>query len=93
MSSAVGTSDRELIWFIDNLAQVHIDEEASRGAYGLVELVGREGDMPPAHRPDARSPGARLDGGALRNRDPRAPRNPALGVARPGGRRERSDAR
>lgn len=49
MSSAVGTSDRELIWFIDNLAQVHIDGEASRGAYGLVELVGREGDMPPLH--------------------------------------------
>ena len=36
-------------WFIDNLARIHVDGESSGGELALVELVGREGDMPPLH--------------------------------------------
>ena len=37
------------LWFIDNLAFVHIDGEQTTGAYGLGEVSGRRGDMPPLH--------------------------------------------
>jgi quercetin dioxygenase-like cupin family protein len=37
------------LWFIDNLAFVHIDGEQTGGAYGLGEVSGRRGDMPPLH--------------------------------------------
>lgn len=36
-------------WFIQNLATVHVGGAATDGAYGLVELVAAEGDMPPLH--------------------------------------------
>jgi mannose-6-phosphate isomerase-like protein (cupin superfamily) len=37
------------LWFIDNLAHVHVDEETSGGQFALVELRGARGDMPPLH--------------------------------------------
>ena len=39
----------EPIWFIDNLARVLVDGDASGGAIAVVELSGRMGDMPPLH--------------------------------------------
>jgi quercetin dioxygenase-like cupin family protein len=39
----------ELLWFIDNLARVHVDGQATGGVLDLVEGEGREGDMPPLH--------------------------------------------
>jgi mannose-6-phosphate isomerase-like protein (cupin superfamily) len=37
------------LWFIDNLAHVHIDGEQTGSQYSLVELSARQGDMPPLH--------------------------------------------
>jgi mannose-6-phosphate isomerase-like protein (cupin superfamily) len=37
------------LWFIDNLAYVHVDGEESRGAYSLCEIWGAHGNMPPLH--------------------------------------------
>jgi quercetin dioxygenase-like cupin family protein len=37
------------LWFIDNLARVHVDGAATGGAFDLVEVTGRRGDMPPLH--------------------------------------------
>ena len=37
------------LWFIDNLALVHIDGAQTGGAFGLGEVSGRRGDMPPLH--------------------------------------------
>ena len=37
------------LWFIDNLARIHVDGDDVDGHFGLVEAVGREGDMPPLH--------------------------------------------
>jgi quercetin dioxygenase-like cupin family protein len=48
MSAATSTNAQPL-WFIDNLAYVHIDGEQSAGAYHLGEVLGRHGDMPPLH--------------------------------------------
>lgn len=42
MTTATSTGKR---WFIHNLATVH----ARTGAVGIVEMVGRQGDMPPLH--------------------------------------------
>jgi quercetin dioxygenase-like cupin family protein len=38
-----------MLWFIDNCARVHVDGEATGGAFDLVEVEGRRGDMPPLH--------------------------------------------
>ncbi len=46
MSTATATQP---LWFIDNLARVHLDGDDTRQAYGLVEITGRQGDMPPLH--------------------------------------------
>ena len=43
------TTTTESIWFIDNLARVLVEGEASSGALAVVELSGRQGDMPPLH--------------------------------------------
>jgi mannose-6-phosphate isomerase-like protein (cupin superfamily) len=40
---------RTPLWFLDNLAYVHVDAAASGGTLGLVEAVGRKGNMPPLH--------------------------------------------
>ncbi len=37
------------LWFIENLAYLHLGGEDTRGAYHLGEVVGRRGDMPPLH--------------------------------------------
>ena len=37
------------LWFIDNLARVRLDGEASGGSLAIVEIGGRRGDMPPLH--------------------------------------------
>jgi quercetin dioxygenase-like cupin family protein len=37
------------LWFIDDIARVHVDGNLARGAFDLVEIEGREGDMPPLH--------------------------------------------
>jgi quercetin dioxygenase-like cupin family protein len=37
------------IWFIDNIARVHVDGGDSSGALDLVECEARRGDMPPLH--------------------------------------------
>ena len=44
-----GTATSEPIWFIDNLARVLVDGEESNGTLAIVELSGRQGDMPPLH--------------------------------------------
>ncbi|MGE5274926.1 MAG: quercetin 2,3-dioxygenase [Verrucomicrobiota bacterium] len=46
MSTATTT---ESVWFIDNLARVLVDGEASGGTIAVVEVEGRRGDMPPLH--------------------------------------------
>ncbi len=37
------------LWFLDNLAYVHIDGQQNSGAFGLSELAGARGNMPPLH--------------------------------------------
>ena len=37
------------LWFIDNLAAVRVDGKTSGGAFDLVEVEARRGDMPPLH--------------------------------------------
>ena len=39
----------EPLWFIDNLARVHVRGAETGGRYALVEVCGRRGDMPPLH--------------------------------------------
>ena len=45
----VATKTKQPLWFIANRALVHVDGEESDGAYDLVEIAGRQGDMPPLH--------------------------------------------
>jgi quercetin dioxygenase-like cupin family protein len=37
------------LWFLEDLAYVHVDGEQTGEALSLVELAGRRGDMPPLH--------------------------------------------
>src|SRR5215475_901136 len=46
MSTATDTG---AIWFIDNLARVLVDGGTSEGRVAVVEVEGRQGDMPPPH--------------------------------------------
>jgi len=48
MSTSLQTAAQPL-WFIDNLVHVHIDGEASSGAYSLVEIAAARDSMPPLH--------------------------------------------
>src|SRR5437867_1245288 len=48
MSAALTAAARPL-WFIDNLARVHLDSASTNGVFDLVEAEGWEGDMPPLH--------------------------------------------
>jgi quercetin dioxygenase-like cupin family protein len=47
--NATATASSTTIWFIDNLARVALDAETTGGAFDVVEIEGREGDMPPLH--------------------------------------------
>jgi quercetin dioxygenase-like cupin family protein len=49
MSTVSVSAAAQPLWFIDNLAHVHIDGEHTAGAYALTELAARRGDMPPLH--------------------------------------------
>jgi quercetin dioxygenase-like cupin family protein len=49
MTASAASTKTEPIWFIDNLARVHIDAASTHGAFSVVELAGRQGDMPPLH--------------------------------------------
>jgi len=42
-------TDNGTLWFIDNLARIALDGDASGGAFDVVEIEGRRGDMPPLH--------------------------------------------
>src|SRR5260370_25399808 len=44
-----GMGRSEPLWFIDNLAFVHIDGEQTTDAYSLMEFSARRGSMPPLH--------------------------------------------
>ena len=37
------------LWFLQNLATIHARSEDTNGAYGVVEMTGAPGDMPPLH--------------------------------------------
>jgi quercetin dioxygenase-like cupin family protein len=45
----LATAAARPLWFIDNLARVHVDGALSGGSFDLVEAEGRRGDMPPLH--------------------------------------------
>jgi quercetin dioxygenase-like cupin family protein len=49
MSIAAPATKAEPLWFLDNLAYVHIDGAQTGDAYALGEIAGRRGDMPPLH--------------------------------------------
>ena len=49
MSSTNTAVAREARWFVQNLAHVQVTGAETGGAYSVVELAGREGDMPPLH--------------------------------------------
>lgn len=49
MSTLLAAPRPEPLWFIDNLARVHVSGEATEGRYAIVEIEGRAGDMPPLH--------------------------------------------
>jgi mannose-6-phosphate isomerase-like protein (cupin superfamily) len=49
MSSTATHESAAPLWFIDNLAFVHAGGEQTGGRYCVVEVAGREGDMPPLH--------------------------------------------
>jgi quercetin dioxygenase-like cupin family protein len=37
------------LWFIDNIARVHVDGAETGGTIDVVEIEARRGDMPPLH--------------------------------------------
>src|SRR5262245_35262559 len=39
----------QTLWFIDNLARVHLDGSETGGTIDVVEIEARAGDMPPLH--------------------------------------------
>jgi quercetin dioxygenase-like cupin family protein len=47
--NATPTPVAEPIWFTRDLARVHVDGDASHGAFGLVETTMPAGDMSPLH--------------------------------------------
>jgi quercetin dioxygenase-like cupin family protein len=46
--SATATSTKPL-WFLANLARIHASRDETNGSYGIVEITGAPGDMPPLH--------------------------------------------
>lgn len=49
MAQATGSQTKQQLWFIDNLAVVHVRGEETGGSWSLVQMEGRRGDMPPLH--------------------------------------------
>jgi quercetin dioxygenase-like cupin family protein len=49
MSSLATHNGTEPLWFIDNLVFVRAGGEQTGGRYCVVEISGRQGDMPPLH--------------------------------------------
>jgi quercetin dioxygenase-like cupin family protein len=49
MPTATDDPKTQPLWFLDDLAYVHVDGEQTGGSHSLVELAGRHGDMPPVH--------------------------------------------
>jgi quercetin dioxygenase-like cupin family protein len=49
MSTTSTAAPSTPLWFIDNLATVLLDGDQTGGAYGITEIAGRQGDMPPLH--------------------------------------------
>jgi quercetin dioxygenase-like cupin family protein len=49
MTTAAVDSKAEPLWFLDDLAYVHIDGDQTGGSHSIVEFAGRHGDMPPVH--------------------------------------------
>jgi quercetin dioxygenase-like cupin family protein len=39
----------QALWFLGNLAVVHVGSDDTRGDYSVVEVTGAPGDMPPPH--------------------------------------------
>jgi quercetin dioxygenase-like cupin family protein len=49
MPTATADPKAQPLWFLDDLAYVHVDGEQTGGSHSIVELTGRHGDMPPVH--------------------------------------------
>jgi quercetin dioxygenase-like cupin family protein len=49
MRSSPTQAAAQPLWFLDNLAYVHVDGEQTGESVSVVELAGRRGDMPPLH--------------------------------------------
>ncbi len=47
--STIAGAKAEPLWFLDNLAVIHARAEDTNGGYGIVEMLGARGDMPPLH--------------------------------------------
>ena len=49
MSTATITPRAPALWFLDNLAYVHVGGDQTGQAFSLGELIGLRGNMPPLH--------------------------------------------
>jgi quercetin dioxygenase-like cupin family protein len=43
------TTSAPPLWFLANLARIHASSDETGGSYGVVEITGAPGDMPPLH--------------------------------------------
>jgi quercetin dioxygenase-like cupin family protein len=43
------TTTAQPLWFLANLARIHASGDETGGSYGVVEITGAPGDMPPLH--------------------------------------------
>ncbi len=49
MSTSLQAQTAQPLWFLDNLAYVHVDGQQSGGTFSLSEISGAQGNMPPLH--------------------------------------------
>src|SRR4051812_20247175 len=49
MPTVTSPAQPKPLWFIANLARIHVDGETSDGKLAVVEALGARGDMPPLH--------------------------------------------
>jgi hypothetical protein len=49
MASSPSQGAPKPLWFLDDLAYVHVDGEQTGDALSVVELAGRRADLPPLH--------------------------------------------